>query len=88
MEVDEDLLKQESENDKQREIEMLQEFERRRRFKAAYDSVDKVDQEMGAENEHRMKEQKQQIEDETERKANFAAALMPDESKGELYDSK
>jgi hypothetical protein len=85
MDVEEDLLKNETQTEKQEEIEMLQEFERRRKFKTAYDTLNKTEEERGENDDKRLrpkKKQKAEVPDQVE------DILKADPEKGELYDSR
>jgi ribosomal protein S5 len=86
MEVTDEILKKETNTEKQEEIEMLQEFERRRKFKAAFDTFDKTEEENKAlhpeDRLHPKEKQKEETNDQIEE------ILKADEEAGELFDSK
>ncbi len=86
MEVDDDILKQETKTDKIEEIEMLQEFERRRKFKAAYDTNLKVEEnDDQLENNQRIKKKAKPVQENQDQIENI---LKPNEELGEIYDHK
>ena len=85
LDVDEDLLKEETKSDKQEEIEMLQEFERRRKFKAAFGAIQDTDKDFEFLNKD-MKLQTKLLK-EKDKSTNLEETLLADKSKGELYDS-
>jgi len=84
MDINEDLLRKETPTEKQEEIEMLQEFERRRKFKAAYDTVNKVKEENDLDENYENKGKKnQEAQDDSPEEI-----LKADPEKDEIYDSK
>lgn len=85
MEVDEELLKKESPTEKQEEIEMLQEFERRRKFKSAYDTVTQVEEDKNLPNNKRLQPKKKV---QTESVDKIEEILKPDAQMGEIYDPR
>ncbi len=90
MEITDEVLKAEDDNEKQEEIEMLQEFERRRKFKAAFDTHEKVkinDPTSTADqiDDDKPKVKKEEVEKEGQTVEDI---LQPDEEVGEKYDSR
>lgn len=87
MEINDEVLKAEANTEKQEEIEMLEEFERRRKFKAAFDTNDKIktidptstsDSLPQLKTKNVKEEEIDEIED----------ILVPDVENGEIYDSR
>ena len=86
MEINDEVLKAEANTDKQEEIEMLEEFERRRKFKAAYETNEKVkttdptstSESLPEKNKATNEEEMDEVEE----------VLKPDVENGEIYDSK
>jgi hypothetical protein len=85
MDVDEELLRKETKSEKQEEIEMLQEFERRRKFKSAYDTLNKVEDDLDVDNKKRLKPKKEVKIEEVDQ---VEGILKPDAENNEIYDSK
>lgn len=86
MEVNDDILRKETNTEKQEELEMLQEFERRRKFKTAYDTYEKLEENdptLTADKAFlKKKVKKEEANDQIEE------VLKPNEELGEIYDSK
>lgn len=82
MEVDDNLLTKETEQDKKEEVEMLEEFERRRKFKTVFESLE----------ENEEKEKKQETKKQSDKQDNpqekIEEVLKPDIENGETYDSR
>jgi hypothetical protein len=83
MEVDDDLLTKETEQDKKEEVEMLEEFERRRKFKTVFESLEENDEmEMKQGGKSETSDQREDSQEKLEE------VLKPDVENGETYDSK
>lgn len=80
MEVDDNLLTKETEQDKKEEVEMLEEFERRRKFKTVFESLE--------ENEEKTQEGKKDSDKQEKAEEKIEEVLKPDVENGENYDSK
>jgi hypothetical protein len=85
MEVDDNILTKETEQDKKEEIEMMEEFERRRKFQTVYESLQEND-----EFEKKQKEDitKKDSNQQTEGDEKLEEVLKPDVESGETYDSR
>jgi hypothetical protein len=87
LDIDEDTLKSETMQDKQEEIEMLQEFDRRRKFKSAYDAITDVENEAeNLKNSKRLKPKEKEYDMKKEKEENNEAFLEADPEQGELWD--
>jgi ribosomal protein S5 len=84
MDLEEDTFRQETNIEKKEELEMLEAFEKRRKFKVAYDTIDGLDEDVPLEESERLKEKKQQQEEKGEKPEQL---LMADFEKNEIYDS-
>jgi ribosomal protein S5 len=79
MDANDEFLKEEMKQEKQEEIEMLQEFERRRKFKSAYETLEEEKGHL------KMKDNNEKRKDRDE--GNLADILRPDVENGEMFDS-
>jgi ribosomal protein S5 len=86
MELDDDILKQEIQSEKNDEVEMLKEFEQRRKVKSAYDVVDKI--EKSNEFINPKKQLKPKKNETKEVKESIEQLLEPIEENGEIYDPR
>ncbi len=79
--MDDSVLQETTDQDKKEEIEMLEEFERRRKFKNVYEAVN--------ENEELKKEKdkKEQRKKELRQSERVEDILKADPDKGEIFDS-
>jgi hypothetical protein len=86
MEVSDDILRKETDTEKQEELEMLQEFERRRKFKTAYDTYEKLEQNDPTITADKalLKKKAKKVETSDQ----IEEVLKPNEDLGEIYDSK
>lgn len=83
MDIDDDILRQETSMDQKEELEMLQEFDRRRKFKEVHDVLDQIQSEDGIYNT------KKQGDDKTKDNADPTSveeALKPNLENNEIYD--
>ena len=93
IDVDEETLRQETKLDKADELEMLKEFEKRRKFKATLDiikhkeSQESVDKPDDLVDESIRTTQKKQFSDLNSNPESIESALAPDESQGEIFDT-
>ena len=90
MEITEDLLKSNHDNEKQEEIEMLQEFERRRKFKVAHETneiIETLDPTSTKDNLSPVKKT-QKKSDALTNDFTVETIIKADEEKGEIYDSR
>lgn len=86
LEVDDNILTKETENDKKEEIEMMEEFERRRKFKTVFESLEENN-----EYEQKQKEEmtnKGATQKSSEGDEKLEEVLKPDVESGEIYDSR
>jgi hypothetical protein len=92
MEISDDVLKGEYETEKQEEIEMLQEFERRRKFKSAFEANEKLKTiDPTSTMDYISPKQKKKDEDQKimdKEGETLEDILRPDEEVGEQYDPK
>lgn len=88
MEIDEDILKQETTTEKKDELEMLKEFERRRKFKSAFDVADKIESLNDVHRHKRINPPEKPSAEEEKPRETLERRLLPDPDKGELYDPR
>lgn len=93
MDLDEDTLRQETKLDKADELEMLKEFEKRRKFKATLDIIKHKESQESADNpdlevdENIRTTEKKEYSDANSNPESIESALSPDELQGEIFDS-
>lgn len=88
MDIDEETLKNEGLSEKQEEIEMLQEFERRRKFKSAFEAAEEVENENPSVDDKFKIKPNRNAKKDSEASANTDTALRADPENGELWDYK
>jgi Cys-tRNA synthase (O-phospho-L-seryl-tRNA:Cys-tRNA synthase) len=86
MEVDDNLLTKETDEDKKEEVEMLEEFERRRKFKTVYESLEENEERARREKEELTKTQS--VENSQKGDEKIEEVLKADADAGETYDSR
>jgi hypothetical protein len=83
MEVDESNIEQLTNTDKKEEVEMLKEFEKRRKFQSVQDLVDRIEEGEGVPSQQRRKPKEEKV---TNKKDTIELVFEPDADKGEIFD--
>lgn len=85
MDLEDSVINQQTDTDKQEEIEMLKEFEKRRKFESVQGLIDKMEQDEGVDPTKRFKPE---VGKSTYSKETMELLFQPNRESGENFDPK